>query len=93
MLPDFRHGNLAMILHTLGMHQSRPHTFQNQTSKPNSIEASKANANNSFSIANVLILRFYQNKGLPTDRHCGVPNTFPTSNHTTELKIFFTHLH
>ena len=58
-------------------HRSRPHPFRNQTSKPNSIKASKANANNSFSIANVRKLRFYHKKRLSTDGHYGVPNTFP----------------
>ena len=67
-------------------HWSRPHPFRNQTSKPNSIKAPKANANSLFSIANVQKLWFYENKGLSSDRHCGVPNTFPTRNQTSELK-------
>ena len=67
-------------------HQSRPHPFYNQASKPNSIKAPKANANSSFSIANVRKLRFYQNKRLSMDRRYGVPNTFPTHNHISELK-------
>ena len=60
--------------------------FQNQTSKPNSFKALKANSNSLFLIANVQKLRFYQNKGLSLDRQCGVPNTFPTRNQTSELK-------
>ena len=49
-------------------------------------KAPKANANSSFSPANVQKLWFYQNKGLSTDMRCGVPNTFPTRNQTSELK-------
>ena len=75
-----------MIPNTLGKHQSRPHPFQNQTSKPNLLKVSKVNANSSFSIANVLKLKFYQNKGLSMDRRCGVPNTFLTRNKTSKLK-------
>ena len=67
-------------------HRSRPHPFYNQASKPNLIKAPKANANSSFSIANVLKLWFYQNKGLSMDRCCGLPNTFPTRNQTSKLK-------
>ena len=63
-----------------------PHLFQNQTLKPNSFKAPKANANSLFSIANVLKLRFYQNKELSTNKHCEVPNTFLTRNQTSELK-------
>ena len=80
LLPDFRYGNLATIPNTLGKHRSRPHPFRNQTSKPNAFKASKANANSLYLIANVQKLWFYQNKGLPTKRHYGVFNTFPTSN-------------
>ena len=80
VLPNFCRGNLATIPNTLGKHRSRPHPFRNQTSKPNMFKAPKANANSLFSIANVLKLWFYQNKGLSTNRHCGVPNTFPTHN-------------
>ena len=29
---------------------------------------------------------FTKNKGLSMDKHCGVPNTFPTRNQTSELK-------
>ena len=36
--------------------------------------------------ANLQKIRFYQNKGLSLDMHCGVPNTFPTRNQTSELK-------
>ena len=71
MLPDFHRRNLATILNTLGKHRSGPHHFRIQTSKYNSLKAPKANANNSFSTADVLKLQFYQNKGLFTDRHCG----------------------
>ena len=69
-----------------GKYWSRPHPFWNQTSKPNPVNAPKDNANNSFLIANVLELWFYRNKRLSTDRCCGVPNTFPTCNQTSELK-------
>ena len=86
MLPNFCRGNLATIPNILGKHQSRSHPSRNQTSKPNSIKAPKANANNLFLIANVQKLRFYQNKRLSLDRHCGVPNTFPTCNQTSKLK-------
>ena len=86
MLLDFSHENLATIPNTLGKHRSRPHPFQIQTSKPNSLKASKDNANSSFSITNVLKLRFYQNKGLSMNKHYGVPNSFPTRNQTSELK-------
>ena len=86
MLLDFRRGNLVATSKTLGKHQSRPHPFRNQTSKPNTFKGLKANANNSFSTTNVLKLCFYQNKGLFTDKHCGVPHTFPTRNQTSELK-------
>ena len=96
-LLDFRHENrrnatrfsswnLALILNTLRKHQSRPYPFWNQTSKPNPFKAPKVNANSLFLITNVLKLRFYQNKGLSTDRRCGVRNTFPTRNQTSELK-------
>ena len=37
-------------------------------------------------IANVQKLRFYQNKGLSLDKRCGVLNTFPTCNQTSEPK-------
>ena len=93
MLPDFRRVNSASILNTLREHQSRPHPFQNQTSKPKSLKALKANANCSFPIANVQTLRFYQNKGLSTDKRCVVPNTFSIRNQTFKLKdqdLFFT---
>ena len=86
MLLDFHHGNLAPIPNALRKHRSWPHLFRNQTSKPNSFKASRANANSSFLIANVQKLRFYQNKRLFLDRHCGVPNTFPTCNQTSKLK-------
>ena len=36
--------------------------------------------------SNLQKLRFYQNKGLSLDMRCGVPNTFPTYNQTSELK-------
>ena len=57
-------------------------------SKPNlkTQHSLKANASSLFSIANVLKLWFYQNKGLSSDRRCGVPNTFPSRNQTSELK-------
>ena len=86
MLLDFHRGNLAPIPNTLRKHWSRPHPFRNQTSKPNSFKASRANANSSFLIANVRKLRFYQNKILSLDRRCGVPNTFSTCNQTFKLK-------
>ena len=38
---------------TLGKHRLGPHPFPNQTSKPNTFKALKANANSLFSIANV----------------------------------------
>jgi len=75
-----------MIPNTLGNYESKPHPFRNQTSKPNTFKALKANANSLFSTANVLKLWFYQNKRLSTDKHCGVPNTFPTRNQTSEPK-------
>ena len=86
MLLDFHHGNLEPIPNTLRKHQSRPHPFRNQTSKPNSFKVSRANANSSFLIANVRKLRFYQNKILSLDRRCGVHNTFSTCNQTSKLK-------
>ena len=76
----------ATIPNTFGKHRSRPHPFQIQTSKPNSLKAPKANANSLFSTANVLKLWFYQNKGLSMDRHFGVPNTFPTHDQASKLK-------
>ena len=76
MLLDFHRGNLATIPNTIGKHRSRPHPFRNQTSKPNTFKALKANANSLFSTANFLKLWFYKNKGLSLDRCCGVPNTF-----------------
>ena len=85
MLPNFRRGNLEMIPNTLGKYRSIPHPFRIQTSKPNLFKALKDNANSSFSTANVLKL-FYQNKGLSTNKSCGVPNTFPTCNQTSKLK-------
>ena len=75
-----------MIPNTLGKHQSRPHPFQNQTLKPNTIKAPKSDANILFSTANVLKLWFYQNKRLYMDRRYGVPNTFPTYNQFSEPK-------
>ena len=57
-----------------------------KTSKPNSFKVPKANANSLFLTTNVQKLRFYKNKGLSTDRHYGVPNTFPTRNQTSEFK-------
>ena len=87
MLLNFCRGNLATIPNILGKHRSRSHPSRNQTSKPNSIKAPKANANNLFLIANVQKLRFYQNKRLSMNRQrCGVPNTFPTLNQTSKLK-------
>ena len=74
------------ILNALRKHRLGPHPLQNQTSKPNAFKAPKANADVLFSIANLQKLRFYQNKGLSLDRRCGVPNTFPTCNQTSELK-------
>ena len=57
------------------------------TSFPNpNLKALKANVNSSILIINVRKLRFYQNKGLSTNRHCGVPNTYPKRNQTFELK-------
>ena len=47
MLPIFYYGNLALIPNALGKHQLRPHPFRNQTSKPNTFKAPKANANSS----------------------------------------------
>ena len=67
-LLDFHHENKAKhcrifaveiwasIPNALGKHHLGPHPFRNQTSKPNTFKASKANANSSFSIANVLKL-------------------------------------
>ena len=49
-------------------------------------KAPKINTNRSFSTANVQKLWFYQNKGLSTNRRCGVRNTFPIRNQTFELK-------
>ena len=102
MLPDFHHKNkakcyrifvmdiwyvyLVPLPSTLGKHRLRPHPFRNQSSKPNLFKSTKTNANSLFLIANVLKLRFYQNKGLSMDRHCRVPNTFPMRNLTSELK-------
>ena len=80
MLPNFRRGNLATIQNTLRKHQSRPHPFQIQTSKPYSVKTPKA------IIANVLKLRFHQNEGLSANKRYGVPNNFPTCNQTSELK-------
>ena len=56
------------------------------TSKPNFFKALKATTNNLFLSANDQKLRFYQNKELSYDRHCGVSNTFPTRNQTSESK-------
>jgi len=53
MLLDFCCRNLATIPITLGKYRSRPHPFQNQTSKPNTFKALKANGNRLFSIANI----------------------------------------
>ena len=86
MLPNFRRGNLAITSNTLGKHWSGPHPFQNQTLKPNTFKALKANANSLFSIGNVPKLWFYQNKRLSLDRRCGVPNTFPTCNKANKIK-------
>ena len=86
MLLDFHHRNLATIPNTLGKYQSRPHPFWNQTSKPNFVKAPKANANSLIFVANVLELKFYQNKGPSMDRRCGGPNTFLTWNQTSKLK-------
>ena len=68
MLPDFHCGNLATIPNILANYRSRSHPFQNQTLKPNSLKALKANTNSLFLIANVRKLRFYQNKGLFPDK-------------------------
>ena len=46
---------------------------------PHACKASKANAKIMFFTANLRKLRFYQNKGLSLDRHCGVPNTLSAS--------------
>ena len=91
MLPDFHYGNLALTSNTLGKDRSGSHPFRDQTSKPNTSKALKANANSLFSIVNVQKLCFYQNKELSLGRRCGVPNTFPTRNQTSELKnnIFY----
>ena len=90
MLSDFRHGYLVCIFGTASKHTReasiKTTPFQNQTSKPNPFKALKANASSSFLIANVLKLRFYQNKGLFMDRYCEVPNTFSTRNQTSKLK-------
>ena len=72
--------NLAMTSNILGKHRSGPHLFRNQTSKRNTFKAPKANVNSLFSIANVLKLWFFQNKGLSSGRHYGVPNTCLTHN-------------
>ena len=71
MLSNFHRGNLA----------STPNTL----SKLNSLKTPKANANSLFLIANILKLRFYQKKGLSTDRRCRVPNTFLTRNQTFDF--------
>ena len=57
----------------------------NSNLKANSFKAPKSNANSLFLIANVQKLKFYKNKGLSLNKHCGVPNTFPTCNLTSEL--------
>ena len=71
MLSNFHRGNLA----------STPNTL----SKLNSLKTPKANANSLFLIANILKLRFYQKKGLSTDRRCRVSNTFLTRNQTFDF--------
>ena len=86
MLLNFHCGNLATTPNIVRKHRLRPYLFWNRTTEPNTFKALKANANSSFSTANVLKLWFYQNKGLSMDRRCGVPNTFPTHNQTFELK-------
>ena len=86
MSPDIGRGNLALYLNALGKHRLGPHPFKSQTSKPPCIRSPKSQCQNHVFIANLQKLKFYQNKGLSLDRRCGLPNTFPTRNQTSELK-------
>ena len=75
MLPNFHCGNLAMIP---------------KISKPNTIKASKTNANSLFLTTNVQKLKFYQNKGLSLDSvtRCLIPSLHVTNLLNSRIKIF-----
>ena len=76
----------SICLNDLGKHRLRPHPFKSQTSKPHACKAPKANVKIMFFTANIWKSRFHQNKGFSLNKHCGVPNTFPTHNQTSGLK-------
>ena len=61
----------------------RPHPFKSQISKPPCMQIPESQCQSHVFTANFWKLRFYQNKGLSLDKHCGVPNTFSTRNQTS----------
>jgi len=59
-------------------------------SKPNTVKASKTNANSLFLTTNVQKLRFYQNKGFSLDNVVGylIPSLHITKLLNSRIKIF-----
>ena len=80
LLVGFHDGNLALCSNALRKCRLGPHPFKSQTSKPLCMQNPESQCRNHVFTTNFRKLRFYQNKGLPLDRRCRVPNTFPTYN-------------
>ena len=56
--------------------------FQKQNLKAPLYAKAESQCENHVFTTNLQKLWFYQNKGMSLDRHCRVPNTFPTRNQT-----------
>ena len=74
------------LLECLGKHRLGPHPFKSQTLKPPlHAKPQKAMPKSCFYFQSPKI-KVLPNKGLPLDKRCWVPNTFPTCNQTSGPK-------